>query len=221
LSARGRRGAIGIVMRVARSPDPDIASTARLIGDSSRAKMLGALADGRALPAGELARVAGVSRPTASAHLDLLFRAHLLAVEVRGRHHYYRLRDEHVARVLESLATLSRPARALTEGQSDAARALRFARTCYGHLAGTLGVAITRALCGKEFLSETEGGYAVHPRSVRPWSAALRIVNSAKRRRVAASGNHNLVSVPRRPVPSCELAPSNRKFVAILAKPGS
>jgi DNA-binding transcriptional ArsR family regulator len=163
LSARGRRGAIGIVMRVARSPDPDIASTARLIGDSSRAKMLGALADGRALPAGELARVAGVSRPTASAHLDLLFRAHLLAVEVRGRHHYYRLRDEHVARVLESLATLSRPARALTEGQSDAARALRFARTCYGHLAGTLGVAVTRALCGKGFLSEAGGGYAVNP----------------------------------------------------------
>jgi DNA-binding transcriptional ArsR family regulator len=35
--------------------EPDIASVAALIGDPSRASMLTALADGRALPAGELA----------------------------------------------------------------------------------------------------------------------------------------------------------------------
>jgi len=59
------------------STDPDLGRIARLIGDGSRAAMLMALFDGRALPAGELARYARISPQTASAHLDKLFRAHL------------------------------------------------------------------------------------------------------------------------------------------------
>jgi len=79
------------------SLDPDIASAAALIGDASRALILSALADGRALPAGELARIARISPQTASSHLDKLFKGNLVSVEVQGRHHYYRLRDSHVA----------------------------------------------------------------------------------------------------------------------------
>ena len=141
--------------------DPDIASVAALIADPSRAAMLSALSDGRALPAGELARAARVSPQTASAHLDKLFRRHLLAVEVQGRHHYYRLRDSRVAELLESLALLAAPAPALLGGQRDGARALRFARSCYGHLAGQLGVELTRALCRMRILREDETAYRV------------------------------------------------------------
>jgi DNA-binding transcriptional ArsR family regulator len=134
------------------SLDPDIASAAALIGDASRALILSALADGRALPAGELARIARISPQTASSHLDKLFKGNLVSVEVQGRHHYYRLRDSHVAELLESLSIVARPIAPLTSAQRERAEQLRFARTCYGHLAGRLGVAITQALCTNKYL---------------------------------------------------------------------
>ncbi len=139
--------------------DPDIASAAALIADPSRALILAALIDGRALPAGELARAARISPQTASSHLDKLFKGNLLSVEVQGRHHYYRLRDARVAELLECLSTVARPRQPLTLAQREAARRLRFARTCYGHLAGQLGVAITQALCARDFLRDEEPGY--------------------------------------------------------------
>ena len=116
--------------------------------------MLMALADGRALPATELAHYAQVSPQTASAHLDRLFKGNLITVKVQGRHHYYRIRDERVAQLIERLATLAPPAPAITPAQRRESRQLRFARNCYGHLAGTLGVAVTRALCDAGFLIE-------------------------------------------------------------------
>src|SRR5207244_2157242 len=89
--------------------DPDIASVAAVIGDSSRALMLSALANGRAMPAGDLARFARISPQTASGHLDKLFKAKLLSVVVQGRHHYYRLRNARVADLIESLSIIARP----------------------------------------------------------------------------------------------------------------
>lgn len=71
--------------------EPNIATVAALIGDTGRAAMLTALADGRALPAGELAAAAGLSPPAASAHLARLTDGGLLAIEREGRHRYYRL----------------------------------------------------------------------------------------------------------------------------------
>jgi DNA-binding transcriptional ArsR family regulator len=53
----------------------DLAGTARLIGDPARAAMLDALLATPALPAGELARAAGVAAATASEHLAKLRRA--------------------------------------------------------------------------------------------------------------------------------------------------
>src|SRR6266545_6209293 len=148
-------------MRTQTWTDPDVAAIAALIGDPSRAAILMALSDGRALPAGEVARHARISPQTASAHLDKLFRAHLLTVEVQGRHHYYRLRSAQVAQLIESLAVLAPPAPTLTPVQSDSAKALRFARTCYDHLAGRLGVMVTRALCDHGYMHDSEAGYLV------------------------------------------------------------
>src|SRR5215468_4709177 len=147
------------MVRIGADIDPDIASTAALIGDPSRTRILAALADGRALPAGELARVARITPQTASAHLDKLFRGHLLAVEVQGRHHYYRLRNPQVAQVLESLSIVAPPA--LTSAHRDSTDGLRFARICYDHLAGKLGVGVTRALCDHSYIHDGEVGYAV------------------------------------------------------------
>jgi len=162
------------VSRAIGSLDPDIASAAALIGDSSRALILSVLADGRTLPAGELARIARISPQTASSHLDKLFKGNLVSVEVQGRHHYYRLRDSHVGELLESLSIVARPTAPLTSAQRERAEQLRFARTCYGHLAGRLGVAITRALCTNKYLCDEGLGYQVSAAGTA-WFRALGI----------------------------------------------
>lgn len=128
------------------SYDSDIAPAAALIGDPTRAAMLTALLDRRALAAGELARLAGVSPATASAHLTRLLDGNLVAVLAQGRHRYYRLAGPEVAHVVESLAHVSPPMQARGLRQSRQAAALGELRTCYDHLAGRVAVAFLGAL---------------------------------------------------------------------------
>lgn len=127
---------------------PDIAATAALIGDPSRAAILTALLDGRAMPASDLARVARISPQTASSHLEKLVTGGLLRVESNGRHRYFRLSGFAVADLLEQLSNVSAPRAALV--RTDA---LALGRTCYGHLAGRLGVAVTSALISNKLIA--------------------------------------------------------------------
>jgi DNA-binding transcriptional ArsR family regulator len=140
--------------------DVDIAPIGALLGDPARAAMIGVLHDGRALPAGELARRAGIAPSTASEHLSRLVDGGLLAVERAGRHRYFRLAGTQVAQAVEALAAISprRPVRSLRE--ADTASALAEARTCYDHLAGRLGVGVTEALLAQEALVERDGEFA-------------------------------------------------------------
>jgi DNA-binding transcriptional ArsR family regulator len=131
---------------------PSVAGVASLIADPARAAMLIALVDGRALPAGELAYAAGVTAQTASSHLAKLLDGGMVAVESEGRHRYYRLAGAHVAQALEQLAAI-RPAEPVKrKALSPQGRELRFARCCYDHLAGQIGVAVTKALEDRGFL---------------------------------------------------------------------
>jgi DNA-binding transcriptional ArsR family regulator len=133
-------------------PKPGIASTAFLIADRARAAMLMALFDGRARPAGELAYAAGVTAQTASSHLGKLLAGGLLAVETEGRHRYYRLTGTHVAQALENLASISPTVIPRQRPRSREAERLQFARCCYDHLAGRVGVAVTQGLQARSFL---------------------------------------------------------------------
>lgn len=125
-----------------------IANIGLVVGEPARAAMLVALMDGRALTAGELARAAGVTPQTASSHLARLTEAALLKAEKQGRHRYHRLAAPEIARMLEGIMQIASkteaPARRIATGPRDAA--MRRARTCYDHLAGRLGVAISDAL---------------------------------------------------------------------------
>lgn len=115
--------------------------------------MLIALVDGRALPAGELAYAANVTAQTASSHLAKLLAGGLLTVETEGRHRYYRLAGSDVAQALEHLAAL-RPSEAVRRKPlSREGLNLRFARCCYDHLAGQLGVAVTQALQERQYIA--------------------------------------------------------------------
>jgi DNA-binding transcriptional ArsR family regulator len=153
-----------------------LATTANLLGDPGRAAILLRLMSGIALPAGELAMIANVSPQTASEHLAKLLQGRLLSVERQGRHRYYRLASSQVADALESLLVLTAPQR---HPDVKAARAttgtLEHARTCYGHLAGWLGVRVAESLQERAFIKEHNAKtYAVTP-SGAEWFEALKI----------------------------------------------
>jgi DNA-binding transcriptional ArsR family regulator len=141
------------------------ATIAALAGDPARAGMLQALMDGRALTASELARVAGITAQTASSHLGRMAAAGLLAVQKQGRHRYHRLASPGVAQMIEAIMLVAsdlEPARRVSVGPRDAA--LRAARTCYDHLAGRLGVAVTDALVAGGYVElASDGGVVTHP----------------------------------------------------------
>ena len=123
-----------------------MARIAALVGDPARAAMLQALMDGRALTAAELARVAGVTAQTASGHLGKMAAAELLAVEKQGRHRYHRLAAPQVATMLESLMQVAAAGHNAAVVTGPRQESMRLARTCYDHIAGRLGVAISDAM---------------------------------------------------------------------------
>ena len=122
-----------------------LSSAANLVGDPGRAATLLRLMSGLALPAGELAVTANVAPQTASEHLAKLVEGRLLNVERQGRHRYYRLASAEVADAIEALLVLisrSRVSGAEAASSRPPVGSLEHARTCYGHLAGWLGVQI-------------------------------------------------------------------------------
>jgi len=121
--------------------------------------MLAALFDGRAMPAGELAKAAGVSAGTASAHLAKLTEGGLIRVRAQGRHRYYELARPEIAQALEALGSIGNPTRVRSLSDSLRMQRLRFARSCYNHLAGELAVALVDALVRRNVLQAEEDGF--------------------------------------------------------------
>ncbi|WP_299537605.1 helix-turn-helix transcriptional regulator [uncultured Streptomyces sp.] len=167
-----------------------LAALASLLADETRAAFCLALLDGRAWTAGELARHAGVAPSTASEHLAKLVAGGLLTGEKQGRHRYVRLADERAARLIEELT-----GQALAGGPQEPPRSLRAAtvadalargRTCYDHLAGRLGIAITDAMTARGLLRQ-ETGFALTDHGIG-WFAALGAALPAGGRRPLARG---------------------------------
>lgn len=144
--------------------DADLAAVATLVGEPSRAKILQALVDGRALPASHLAAEAGLSRPAVSAHLAKLVDGEFITVEQDGRHRYYHLAGPDVANLVEALARIAPAAPIRSLRQGTRAQALRAGRTCYDHLAGRLGVRLTQSLIDRRALVPAEHDHdTAHP----------------------------------------------------------
>jgi DNA-binding transcriptional ArsR family regulator len=136
---------------------PDITRIAALLGDPARANMLSALMGGQALTAGELAREAGVTPQTASAHLAKLEAGGLLTRRRQGRHNYFALAGQDVAEVMEQLALLAGRAGHMRTRPGPKDPAMRRARVCYDHLAGDAGVAMLDALLAQGRIADAEG----------------------------------------------------------------
>src|SRR5258708_23620850 len=120
--------------------DDHVSRIAAAIGEPARARMLFSLADGHARTSTELAMVADVSPSTASVHLNRLKKEQLVKVFVQGKHRYYSLEGPEVARTLEGLSLLVGGSH--YKFVPSTPNRLRAARTCYDHMAGTLGVSI-------------------------------------------------------------------------------
>jgi DNA-binding transcriptional ArsR family regulator len=119
-------------------PDDAVSRIAAGIAEPARSRMLHSLADGRGRTSTELAVLAGVTPSTASVHLKRMTGLNLVKVYAQGKHRYYSLHGPEVAVALEALGVLA----GAPGGRfaPNTPQFLRAARTCYDHIAGTLGV---------------------------------------------------------------------------------
>ena len=166
--------------------DASIARVAAAIAEPARARMLCSLMDGRARTSTELAVIAEVSPSTTSVHLSRLRDQGLVKVLAQGKHRYYSLDDARVAAALESLMVLagtrSKPFVPSTPTH------LRWARTCYDHMAGEVAVALHDQILRNKWLSKiqrNDGSYEVTPAGARALAARgieFEVVNTLRRR---------------------------------------
>ena len=137
--------------------DAAVSKIAATIGEPARARMLYCLVDGRARTSTELAVVADVSPSTASVHLQRLMAQRLVKVFAQGKHRYYSLEGANVAAALEALSVLAGGNSRESFVPSTPNR-LRAARTCYDHIAGTLGVSLHDRFTALGWLSRGSNG---------------------------------------------------------------
>lgn len=171
------------------SIDGAAAKIAAAIGEPARARILYCLMDDRARTSTELAAVAGVGTSTASAHLERLEKARLVTVEAQGRHRYYRLAGPEVGAILEGLSAIA--GASSPRFIPSTPNRLRAARTCYDHIAGTLGVLVHDRLLESEWVTREAGtgAYRLSERGQRKLSEmGIDIACLESRRRRIAFG---------------------------------
>ncbi len=134
-----------------------ITRIAGLIGEAGRIRMLTTLLDGKSHSASELAAAAGVSAQTASSHLSKLLSGNLVDSERNGRQRLFRLKSAEVAAAIEALGALARAP------EAAAIPEMRFARSCYDHLAGTLAIAVRNELLRRGAIRERGPAFELMP----------------------------------------------------------
>ncbi|KFI04063.1 winged helix-turn-helix domain-containing protein [Bacillus spizizenii] len=141
--------------------NPNIAKISSLLSDPSRSSILLTLMDGRIHPAGELAHLADIKPQTASFHLKKLLEEKLISVEKHGRHRYYRLSNSDTANVIEQFLRIAPKAKVTSLKDSKEKSDLHFARTCYDHLAGYVGVQMTNSLVEQGIIKKVDVNFEV------------------------------------------------------------
>lgn len=142
--------------------DADLASVAGLMAEPNRARILQILLGGTPQTGISLADETGISRSLASAHLKKLVEGGLVTVRPSGRMRLYEIASAPVAEAIETLMMIAPPtARPRSLNGAARTRNLRWARMCYDHLAGVVGVAITDALIARYALVVIDGGWTL------------------------------------------------------------
>ena len=152
-------------------PDANLAFAANLMADCHRAQMLLTLLGGTPQTGSALAEAAGISRSLASAHLKKLVAGGLVRAQPRGRQQLYSIASAPVADALEILILLAPAPEVRSLGDATRAKSLRWARMCYDHLAGTVGVSLTEALIDRGLLRERDGAFLMEPAGAAEFGA--------------------------------------------------
>lgn len=143
---------------------------AALIGDPTRAVIMWTLLDGKAFTATELAIIANTSPQNISMHLAKLVQSDLLCVEKQGRHKYYRFSTKEIAYAIEAMANLiphsTIPQKDIAEKYSP----IKHCRTCYDHLAGKIGVALTDSLLEQKIIIDNNNVFEISPKGEKWFS---------------------------------------------------
>lgn len=162
---------------------PSIASLGALIGQPARADMLVLLLDGRGRTATELADAAGITRSTASSHLTQLVDGGLVQVNRQGRHRYFRLASPEIVDTLKTLLAITSTPDTPERQFGPRPTAMRHARMCYDHMAGSLGIGVVDSLVKSGALIENGSEFQLTPAGERLLNDFGVDVNAARRRR--------------------------------------
>lgn len=160
----------------------NVANTASLISEPSRAAILTVLLDGRFHTASELSLLIGVKPQTTSYHLSKLKEQNIIVEESQGRHRYFGIQNQEIARTIESLLVISPPEKIKSLRQSRDDSAIRYARTCYDHIAGYLGVQLADAFLRKGYLDNDFSLTAEGERFLEE-DLAIKLMDLKKKRR--------------------------------------
>jgi DNA-binding transcriptional ArsR family regulator len=140
-----------------------LANLSAQLADPARAAIVLSLMDGSSQPTGELQISADLSPSSASAHLSKLVNSHVLTVTKQGRTKYYRIATAAVAHAVEALSIIASPGAAIQMAARSRLNPFAFARTCYDHLAGKLGVEIAFAMKHRQFIQPAGKNFEVTP----------------------------------------------------------
>jgi DNA-binding transcriptional ArsR family regulator len=156
---------------------------AALIGDPTRAVIMWTLLDGKAFTATELAIIVNTSPQNISMHLAKLVQSDLLCVEKQGRHKYYRFSNKEIAYAIEAMANLiphsTIPKKNIAEKHSP----IKHCRTCYDHLAGKIGVALTDSLLEQKIIVDNNNVFEISPKGEKWFSDFGINVDEVKKQR--------------------------------------
>jgi len=159
--------------------------TASLIGDPVRASILWTLLDGRAFTATELAIVANTSPQNISMHLGKLLEANLLSVEKQGRHKYYRFSGKEVAYAVEAIVNLIPKPDVSSKSKPENYPPIKFCRSCYDHLAGKIGVAVTDSLLLQKLIIEKNNTFEISSKGEKWFSDfGINLEEAKKQKRI-------------------------------------
>jgi DNA-binding transcriptional ArsR family regulator len=156
-----------------------MSAVASALADSSRVSILCALMDGRAWTATELSGVADIAASTTSGHLNKLLDARLVTCLSQGRHRYFRLASSEIAHLMETLMGVSM--RPLSTPVSTTPSHLRYARTCYDHLAGELAVQIYQFMIAEKWI-EADGSALTHDGQLALEKMGMQLNRRSKRK---------------------------------------
>lgn len=173
------------------SATKNMVTVASAMASRARIDMLEALAGGAARSATDLAAIADIQTNTASTHLQVLCKANLIKVVQQGRYRYYKIRDQSVSDLVEllgehSVATSSVESCGVIDSSKPSCE-MAFARSCYDHLAGWLGVQLSESLRRSHYISVSGKSFVLNQSGeVFLTQLGVDLVNAKATRRVFA-----------------------------------